>query len=186
MTRPKLRSARLILRDWRDSDLDAFAALSADPDVMELLMGPRSRANSDEIAARWRAHFDEHGFGFWVVELPGEADFIGVTGLGHIPYTAHFTPSVEIGWRLARRYWGRGYATEAAAAALDHGFGPLGLTEITANTMPMNHRSRAVMERLGMTRDPSDDYDHPRLPADHPGRRHVLYRLQRAAWQVRQ
>ena len=125
--------------------------------------------------ARKRAHWEEHGFGQWV-ELPGEASFIGVVGLETVSYDAHFTPAVEVAWRLVRAYWGRGYATEAAKAALDYGFGEVGLGEIVALTVPANQRSRRVMERLGMTRSPVDDFDHPRLP-EGPLRRHVLYRL---------
>ncbi len=123
-----------------------------------------------------QAHWDEHGFGQWVVEIPGEAAFVGVVGLARIPYEAHFTPAVEIAWRVARRHWGRGYATEAAEAALDYGFRELGLEQIVAVTVPANQRSRRVMERLGMTRDPADDFDHPNLP-EGPLRRHVLYRI---------
>jgi RimJ/RimL family protein N-acetyltransferase len=123
-----------------------------------------------------RPHWEEHGFGQWVVELPGEASFIGVVGLETVSYDAHFTPAVEVAWRLVRAYWGRGYATEAAKAALDYGFGEVGLGEIVALTVPANQRSRRVMKRLGMTQSPQDDFDHPRLP-EGPLRRHVLYRL---------
>jgi RimJ/RimL family protein N-acetyltransferase len=177
-----LATKRLILREWRDTDLETLAAMSADPEVMELLLGPMDRAESDALAGRCRAHFAEHGFGLWVVELPGEAAFIGLAGLIHVPFEAHYTPAVEIGWRLARPYWGHGYATEAAAAALDHGFNRLGLAEIVAITTPLNRRSQAVMARLGMRRDPAEDFDHPKVPAGHALRRHVLYRLPRAAW----
>jgi ribosomal-protein-alanine N-acetyltransferase len=127
-------------------------------------------------AARKRAHWHEYGFGEWVVEIPGEASFIGAVGLEHVGYDAHFTPAVEVAWRLARPYWGRGYATESARAALDYGFEQLGLDEIVALTVPANWRSRQVMERLRMTRAPEDDFDHPNLP-DGPLKRHVLYRL---------
>ena len=126
--------------------------------------------------ARARAHWDEHGFGQWVVEHPGAASFIGVVGLGIVSYEAAFTPAVEVAWRPARPYWGHGYATEAARAALDYGFEELGLDEIVALTVPANRRSRRVMERLGMTRLVEDDFDHPRLP-EGPLKRHVLYRL---------
>jgi len=129
-------------------------------------------------AARLVAHWQDHGFGRWAVEIPGEASFIGVVGLAVIPYEAPFTPAVEIAWRLARAYWGRGYATEAARAALDYGFGELGLEEVVAVTVPANQRSRRVMEQLGMTRDPADDFDHPSV-APGPLKRHVLYRRHR-------
>ncbi len=171
-----LRTERLLLRPWRDDDVAAFAELSADPAVMEFLLPFADRAAGEAWAARARRHWDEHGFGQWVVEIPGEASFAGVVGLARTAYEAHFTPAVEIAWRLARAYWGRGYASEAARAALDYGFGELGLAEIVAVTVPANQRSRRVMERLGMTRMPADDYDHPNVP-EGPLKRHVLYRL---------
>jgi RimJ/RimL family protein N-acetyltransferase len=172
-----LHTARLLLRGWRDEDGAAFAEMSADPTVMQYLVPLSDRGSSVEAwVARARAHWDEHGFGQWVVELPGAARFIGVIGLGIVSYEAAFTPAVEVAWRLARAYWGHGYATEAARAALDYGFGELGLSEIVALTVPANQRSRRVMERLGMTRSPGDDFDHPRVP-EGPLQRHVLYRL---------
>ena len=172
-----LRTSRLLLRPWRDEDIADFAQMSADPAVMEYLLPLSDRWLSAEVwVARKRAHWGEHGFGQWAVELPGSVSFIGVVGLETVSYEAHFTPAVEVAWRLARSYWGHGYATEAARAALDYGFGELGLSEIVAVTVPANQRSRRVMERLGMTRIPEDDFDHPRL-LEGPLRRHVLYRL---------
>jgi ribosomal-protein-alanine N-acetyltransferase len=171
-----LRTERLLLRPWRDADLAPFAAMSADPAVMEFLVPLVGPDACEAWAARLEAHWREHGFGRWVVEIPGKASFAGVVGLAWIPYDAHFTPAVEIAWRLTRAYWGRGYATEAARAALDYGFAKLGLAEIVAVTVPANQRSRQVMERLGMTRDPADDYDHPNVP-EGPLKRHVLYCL---------
>ena len=168
-----LHTARLLLRPWRDEDVAAFAELSADRAVMEYLV-PLT-----DWVARKRAHWEEHGFGQWVVEIPGEASFIGVVGLETVSYEAPFTPAVEVAWRLARAYWGKGYATEAARAALDYGFNKLGLTEIVALTVPANWRSRRLMERLGMTRADADDFDHPRLP-EGPLKPHVLYRLRRS------
>jgi RimJ/RimL family protein N-acetyltransferase len=166
-----LRTPRLVLRPWRDHNIAAFIEMSADPVVMEYL------PPADEAwVARARAHWDEHGFGQWVVEMPGRAPFIGVVGLGTITFEAPFTPAVDVAWRLARPYWGRGYAAEAAKAALDYAFEQLGLGEIVALTVPANQRSRRVMEHLGMNRSPQDDFDHPRLP-EGPLRRHVLYRL---------
>jgi ribosomal-protein-alanine N-acetyltransferase len=174
-----LRTARLLLRPWQDDDVAAFAALSADPAVMEFL-GPLSKPGEAEAwAGRARDHWREHGFGQWVVEIPGEARFIGVVGLRCIAYEAHFIPAVEVAWRLARAHWGRGFAVEAARAALDYGFGGLGLDEIVAVTTPTNIRSRRVMERIGMTRRPEDDFDHPNAP-EGPLKRCVLYRLRRA------
>lgn len=176
---PTLATARLRLRPWRDDDLPAFAALNADPDVMAHLPGPLDRAGSDAMAARIGEHFRRRGFGFWAVEVPGVAPFAGFVGLAIPRFEAHFTPCIEIGWRLARDYWGRGYATEAARVALDFGFRELDLAEVVAFTVPANLPSRAVMERLGMARSPADDFDHPALPEGSPLRRHVLYRARR-------
>ena len=144
---------------------------------MEHFPATLSREDSDALAERIEAGFDEHGFGLWAVEADGE--FIGFTGLSVPRFTAPFTPCVEIGWRLARSAWGRGYATEAARASLEDGFGRAGLTEVISFTAVQNVRSQAVMGRLGMTHDPADDFDHPALPAGHPLRRHVLYRIRR-------
>lgn len=174
-----LRTERLILRPWRDEDLPAFAALNADPAVMEHLLKPLTRDESDALAAHVVAHFDRHGFGRWAVEAPGDAPFVGFVGLAVPTYEAHFTPAVEIAWRLARAFWGRGYAIEAARAAAAFAFDQAGLDEIVALTVPANARSQAVMRRLGMTRDPADDFDHPLVPEGHRLRRHVLYRLRR-------
>lgn len=171
---------RLILREWREEDRAPFAALNADHQVMLYLNGPMARRQSDVVADRIMAHFAEHGFGAWAIELPGIADFIGFCGLARPRFTAHFTPCVEIGWRLARRYWGHGYATEAAHRALRAGFCDLQLSEIFSFTVPANQRSRAVMERLGMQSDPADDFDHPFMPKGDPLRRHMLYRLSAA------
>lgn len=173
-----LATPRLLLRRWRAADLAAFAELCADPAVMEFLAPLSEPGACAAWAARLRAHWRQHGFGRWVVEIPGEASFIGVVGLATIPYQAHFTPAIEIAWRLARAYWGHGYATEAARAALGYGFDQLGLAEIVAVTVPANLRSRRVMQRLGMSRAAQDDFDHPNLPPG-PLRRHVLYRLRR-------
>jgi RimJ/RimL family protein N-acetyltransferase len=154
--------------------------MSADPDVMQYLPPFADRAAMDASVSRRRRHHEEHGFGYWAVELPGEAVFIGTVGLSRVPsQSLPFAPAVEIGWRLARPYWGKGYAHEAARATLDDGFGRLGLDEIVSFTVPGNGRSWRVMERLGMTRDPADDFDHPRLPPGHPLRRHILYRIWR-------
>jgi len=165
------------MRRWRESDLEPFSAMSADPRVAEYLSTTLSRADSDAFAARIRQHWDEHGFGLWALEIPGKAAFIGFAGLVRPKVDAHFTPCVEIGWRLAHEHWGHGYATEAAREALRIGFEVLGLREIVSFTAVENARSRRVMEKIGMHRDPEEDFDHPRLPEDHPLRRHVLYRI---------
>ena len=179
---PEIRTKRLILRHWRDDDLEPFAKVNADPDVMAHLPTVLDRTGSDALAARIREHFDRYGFGLWAVEVPHVQPFIGFVGLAVPRFDAPFTPCVEIGWRLARAHWGTGYATEAARAALEIGFGPAGLDEIVSFTVTANVRSIAVMERLAMTRDPGDDFDHPALPAGHRLSRHVLYRLPRDRW----
>ncbi|MEO3428706.1 GNAT family N-acetyltransferase [Pelagibius sp. CAU 1746] len=179
---PTLTTKRLILRPWRDSDLAPFAALNADPEVMEHFPASLSREESEAMVGRLRAHFAERGFGWWAAELPGEAPFIGFIGIWVPNFEAHFTPCVEVGWRLARPFWGRGYATEGARECLRFGFQDLGLEEIVSLTTTTNARSQAVMRRLGMTCDPADDFDHPKLPQGHRLCRHVLYRLKGADW----
>jgi RimJ/RimL family protein N-acetyltransferase len=169
-----LRTRRLLLREWRDDDISAFAAMSADSAVMRYLPPP-----DPEAVARMRAHWRRHGFGRFVVEIPGEAPFIGIVGLSYVRSELPFAPAVEIAWRLMPAHWGRGYTTEAAQAAIADGFGRLGLSEIVAFTVPANEASRRVMTRLGMRRDLSQDFDHPLLPPGHELGRHVLYRLGR-------
>jgi RimJ/RimL family protein N-acetyltransferase len=180
MSTPELRTERLLLRAWRDEDLEPFAALNADPEIMRYFPAVVERAGSDAQAARIRAGFATHGFGLWAVEVPGQAAFIGFVGLAVPRFEAYFTPCVEIGWRLARAHQGRGYAMEGARAALDFGFTRLELAEIVSFTVPANLASRRVMEKLGMQH--TDDFDHPLMPAGHPLQRHVLYRLPRSAW----
>jgi len=179
MNPPTLQTPRLRLRPWTDHDLPAFAALNADPRVMEFFAQTLTPEESAAAATRIRAHMDLRGFGFWAVEVLGTPGipFAGFVGLAVPRFESYFTPCVEIGWRLAFDHWRHGYATEAATAALHFGFTALQLPEIVAFTVPANLRSRRVMERLGMTYSPADDFDHPNLPADHPLRRHVLYRL---------
>src|SRR5262245_613882 len=176
---PEIRTARVLLRGWRSEDLDPFAALNADREVMEHFPATLSRAESAAMIGRIQAQLDERGFGLWAAEVPGVAPFIGFVGLSVPRFTAAFTPCVEIAWRLARAHWGHGYVTEAARAALHRGFTVHDLQEVVSFTVPANVRSRAVMERLGMTHAPEDDFDHPLLVEGHPIRRHVLYRLRR-------
>jgi RimJ/RimL family protein N-acetyltransferase len=177
-----LTSRRLRLRPWRDKDLSPFAALNAGPEVMEYLPKCLNREESDQSAERIREGLARRGFGFWAVEVFGLSEFIGFTGLSVPAFDAHFTPCVEIGWRLARKFWGFGYATEAGQLAMDYGFRSVGLEQIVSFTFVGNLRSRKVMERLGMTRTPEDDFEHPRLPEGHRIRPHVLYRIKRGAW----
>jgi RimJ/RimL family protein N-acetyltransferase len=170
----EIRTERLLLRRWTQPDRGPFAELNADPRVMEHFPSVLTRAASDAMVERIEAHFERHGFGLWAVEVIDQAPFIGFVGLAVPAFEAHFTPCVEVGWRLATQFWGRGYATEAARACVAFAFDQAGLLEIVSMTVPENIRSRRVMERLGMTHAPADDFDHPTLP-DH--RRHVLYRL---------
>ncbi len=171
-----MQTARLLLRRWRPSDRAPFARINADPRVMKhypaLLTGEESNALID----RAEAHFMRHGFGPWAVELRSTGQFLGYIGLVVPSFQAHFTPSVEIGWRLDADHWGQGLATEGARAVLDHAFNVLALPEVVSFTTSANLRSIRVMEKLGMSRNPADDFDHPNLPEGHPLRRHVLYR----------
>jgi RimJ/RimL family protein N-acetyltransferase len=171
-----ISTPRLVLREWRDSDVDGFAAMSGDPRVMEFFPSLLDRGQVVAHIARCRAHFAEHGFGFLAIEVPGVADFVGLCGVAHVRFQAPFAPAVEIGWRVAYEHWGKGYATEAAKGVLDYGFQTLKLREIVAFAVVANTKSRRVMEKIGMTHDPADDFDHPALPAGHRLQRHVLYR----------
>jgi RimJ/RimL family protein N-acetyltransferase len=179
---PVIETDRLLLREWREADLEPFAALNVDPRVVEFLPQALSREESDGLVERITRHWAEDGVGQWAVQRREDGAFLGFTGLALQAFEAPFTPAVEVGWRLAAAAWGHGYATEAARAALRFGFVTRSLEEIVSFTVPANVRSRAVMERIGMTRDPADDFDHPRLPVGSPLRRHVLYRLSRASW----
>jgi len=173
LSAPILRTERLMLREWRDSDRIPFAELNADPDVMQFMPTRLNQDESDALAQRIKDHFTQNGFGWWAVEVIGGESFIGFVGLSIPRFSA---PCVEVGWRLARHAWGNGYATEAARRAMRFGFEELRLNEIVSFTVPHNVRSRRVMERLGMTHDPAEDFDHPLLPDGDPLRRHVLYR----------
>jgi ribosomal-protein-alanine N-acetyltransferase len=176
----ELRTARLLLREWRPGDLAPFAALNADPEVMRTFPSVLGREASDELAARAQADLAGRGFGLWAVEVVRSGAFAGFVGLAETRFEAPFTPATEVGWRLARPHWAHGYATEAAGAVVAFGFAELALEQVVSFTAVANLRSRRVMERLGMTRDPDDDFDHP-LVADPSLRRHVLYRLPRPA-----
>ena len=173
----ELRTARLLLRRWRQADRPAFAAMNADPEVRRFFTRTLTAEESDASADRFERHIAEHGFGFWAVEAPGVAPFIGFVGLVRVRFEAPFAPAVEIGWRLARAHWNQGYATEGARAALAHGFGPLGLREIVSFAVPGNVASRRVMEKIGMRQDLDGNFNHPSLEESDPLRRHVLYRV---------
>ncbi|GIZ12919.1 GNAT family N-acetyltransferase [Pseudomonas sp. NCCP-436] len=172
-----LRSARLILRPWRDEDFDALAGLCSDPEVMAHFPAPLDRTGSEALLRRLQEHQDEHGFTFWYLQRQVDAAFVGFAGLARVGFAAHFTPAVEIGWRLALPYWGQGYAREAAQRALRFAFEELDVDQVVAFTTLANQRSWGLMERLGMRRD--GVFEHPRLPPGHPLRLHLLYRIGR-------
>lgn len=168
---------RLILRPWKKEDFKPFADINADSRVREFFPSTQTKPESDVHAEAISEGIEKYGWGFWAVST-SDSDFIGMIGLSQVRFSSHFTPAVEIGWRLGFEHWGKGYATEGAKAALAYGFEELKLKEIVAFTTPDNLRSRKIMEKLGMTHDPIDDFDHPMLPKDHKMRRHVLYRIQ--------
>lgn len=180
-----LKTKRLILRSWREEDLESLAKMNADPQVMEFFLALLTFEESADRLKVYREHIADHGWGLWAVSVPGVADFIGWIGLWPIGFDAHFTPAIEVGWRLLPEFWGQGYATEGARAALQYGFDVLKLDEIVSVTVPANIRSRRVMEKLGMHRDPKDDFDHPKVSEGHRLKRHVLYRLKASEWQQR-
>ncbi|HWR84734.1 MAG TPA: GNAT family N-acetyltransferase [Rhodoglobus sp.] len=172
-----IRTERLLLRQWRESDREPWAALNADPEVREHFPNLLTRQESDEALDRMAAGIDARGWGLWAVEHDGA--LLGFTGLNPVGYETPFTPATEIGWRFARHAWGSGFATEAARAALAYGFDEVGLEEIVSFTATTNTRSMAVMERIGMVRDAAEDFDHPNVEHGHRLERHVLYRLRR-------
>jgi RimJ/RimL family protein N-acetyltransferase len=174
-----LTTDRLILRAWSDSDREPFARINADSRVMEFMPAKLSRDESDRLVDRIEGHFGEHGFGLYAVELRDDHSFIGFVGLAIPTFRAAFTACVEVGWRLSADHWGKGLATEGARAVVRHAFGNLQIKELVSFTVPGNVASRRVMEKLGMTHDPTDDFEHPNLPDGHSLRRHVLYRLAR-------
>ena len=171
----ELRTERLLLRQWREADKEPFARLNADPEVMEYFVSPLDRSESDAMVDLLRNDIARRGWGLWAVELAANAEFIGFIGLNVVPFEASFTPATEIGWRLDKPYWGHGYATEGARAALAYAFGKLGLGTVVSFTTVHNRRSQAVMRRLGMVE--VGHFDHPRIPQGHRIRRHVLFAL---------
>ncbi|WP_430513932.1 GNAT family N-acetyltransferase [Pannonibacter phragmitetus] len=181
-----IETERLVLRPWKDEDLEPFAALCGDPEVMRYFVKPLSIGETQALIARIREKEEADGFCFRPVMCKADGAFIGMVGLARpqFPAPVPFAPCVEIGWRFARSAWGQGYASEAARAWLRFGFETLELDEIVAFTTVKNAPSRKVMERLGMTYDPADDFDHPAVPSGHPLLRHVLYRLSREKWGV--
>lgn len=174
-----IETERLLLRDWTDSDAAPFAALNADPRVMEFFAKALTREESDAVMADARARLATDGYGKYATEEKSSGRFIGYIGLAPVDFEASFAPAIEIGWRLARTAWGNGYATESAKAVADHAFTNLGLAELVSFTTEWNRPSRRVMEKIGMTHDPAEDFEYPKLPPGHKLRRHVLYRLTR-------
>jgi RimJ/RimL family protein N-acetyltransferase len=174
-----LHTERLILRRWRASDREPFRKINADPRVMEFFLATLTAEASDALVDHIEGHFEQHGFGLWATELRETQSLIGYVGLAVPRFEAAFTPCVEIGWRLSADYWGRGLATEGSCEVVRFAFEELNLPSLVSFTVPANVRSRRVMEKIGMTHDPADDFDHPHLPEGHPLKRHVLYRLRR-------
>lgn len=177
-----VRTERLVLRQWCEKDLASFADLNADARVREYFPKLLSRQESDASVKLMAGHIERDGWGFWAASLAQTGEFIGFIGLEDVNFSAPFNqsaPAVEIGWRLAFDYWGKGYATEGALAALKYGYKILNLDEIVSFTAVANQRSRHVMEKIGMHHDPKDDFDHPNIPDGHPLKRHVLYRLEK-------
>jgi ribosomal-protein-alanine N-acetyltransferase len=176
---------RLTLREWRDDDRAEFARMNADPQVMEFFLAPLRQEESDAAVDRFVDEFRRRGFCPWAVEERESNSFVGCVGLHEVPESLSFAPAVEVGWRLARSFWGRGYATEGATSSVNFAFGVLGLDEVVSMTTLVNRRSSSVMERLGMQRDPAEDFEHPNIPLGHDLRPHMLYRLTRSSWRSR-
>ena len=179
MSFPKMdviETQRLLLRPWKEEDLDPYFQLNQDPKVLEFLPGPLSHNQVAEFIKKMNAQLEKKRYTLWATELKETQEFIGFIGLNEVDFEAHFTPAVEIGWRLDSRYWGKGYSTEGANAALEYGFNKLGLSEIVAFTVLENKRSIRVMEKMGMIRDFEGDFRHPKLALEHRLSQHILYR----------
>jgi RimJ/RimL family protein N-acetyltransferase len=184
MKSPVLHTVRLVLRRWTDDDREVFGQINADREVMRYRLRTLTRQESDDLIDAIEACFDENGFGQWAVERRKDDRLIGFIGLELAKDDVPFRPLVHIGWHLAVDAWYQGYATEGAAAVLDFGFDEAGLSEVVAHTTALNERSQAVMRRLGMTHNPTDDFDAPWYPPGHPYRRFVLFRLTKADWRT--
>jgi RimJ/RimL family protein N-acetyltransferase len=182
---PDLLTSRLRLRKWCEQDLAPFASMNADPRVMEFFPKTLTRAESDAFAERIRAQLNHHAFGLWAVEIVQQARFIGFVGMAEPTFKEHFTPCVEIGWRLDHEYWGQGFALEAAQTVMKYAFEELDLSELVSFTAAINLPSQKLMKRLGFASDSSEDFEHPSLAEGHPLRKHVLYRLRKAEWSRR-
>jgi len=174
-----IETERLILRTFEDKDIESMAAIDQDPKVCEYLPGIGNRAATEAGIQRIIKHYEEHGFSLYAVELKATHEFIGFLGLMIPSFVAHFTPAIEIAWRIGSKHWGQGYATEGAKAVLNYAFNQLGLKEIVSFTVPANMRSIRVMEKIGMIRDQKGDFSHPKLPSDHRLSKHILYRIRK-------
>ena len=172
-----IETERLLLRTWKDEDAEAYYQINQDPKVIEFLLGPMTMAEVEKFITAANQCFSDNKYTLWAVEEKTTKAFIGFVGLWAPEWEAHFTPCVEIGWRLGSQHWGKGYAAEAAKSVLNHGFKTIGLDEIVSFTASKNIRSIRVMEKIGMTRDYDGDFLYPKLPADHPLAQHVLYRI---------
>ena len=179
---PIIKTNRLVLRQWSSKDLEPNASMNQDPRVREYFPNILTKEESDHFVSLMANHIEKLGWGFWAVSLIDTSEFIGFIGLEDVYFKAHFTPAVEIGWRLAYKYWGKGYATEGARAALKYGFEVLGLDQIVSFTTVENLRSRNVMEKIGMHHSVQDDFNHPNFSEQHKLRPHVLYRLEQDMW----
>lgn len=178
-----ITTERLILRTWQVEDSEAYFQINQDPKVIEFLAGPITMEQVHHFIQVANNHHEQYGYTFWAIELKKTGELMGFIGLRYIDWELPFAPAVEIGWRLGSQYWGKGYATEGAKAALAYGFEQCNLPEIVSFTVPANVRSIRVMERIGLDRDVKGDFSHPKLPADHPLSKHILYRLTRSSWQ---
>lgn len=172
-----IETERLILRTWKQEDADSYYLINQDPKVIEFLQGPLTMEQVYDYITAANNHWDKHGYTLWATELKATGEFMGFMGLNYIDWEAHFTPAIEIGWRLGSQYWGKGYATEGAKASLEYGFEQCGLKEIVSLSVPANVRSIHVMEKIGMRRDLNGDFAHPKLHPEHPLSKHILYRV---------
>jgi RimJ/RimL family protein N-acetyltransferase len=172
-----IETKRLILRTWKKEDVQPYFQINQDPRVIEFLRGALTVEQINDSMIADNSHQQQHGYALWATELKETKQLLGFIGLKYVDWSAHFTPAVEIGWRLGSQYWGQGFATEGAKAAVDYGFKKCGLKEIVSFTVPANMRSIRVMEKIGLKRDTKGDFAHPKLPANHPLSQHILYRL---------
>ncbi len=178
-----IETERLYLRTWQVLYAKPYFDINQDPKVIEFLLGSMSMEAVNQFMHDKNQQQEKRGFTLWATELKATSEFIGFIGLNYTDWEAHFTPAVEVGWRLGSQYWGKGYATEGAKAALAFGFNTVGLDEVVSFSVPMNQRSLRVMEKIGLQHDPADNFRHPKLALEHPLSQHVLYRLKKENYQ---